>query len=137
MEGKKMPKSKVAASVAFVLIVALLLSFQPATLFATSVKKSVTAMEDGRYLIRVRVTASSASIYTLKLQDPKASIIDVYAPRGWCIVTDGEDFLAKTSGYPIKANKTVEFIIHSSSADLSYNYSVFGLIKQIGKPGTI
>lgn len=132
-----MPKSKVAASVAFVLIVALLLSFQPATLFAASVKKSVTAMEDGRYLIRVRVTASSASIYTLKLQDPKASIIDVYAPRGWCIVTDGEDFIAKTSGYPIKANKTVEFIIHSSSADLSYNYSLFGMMKQIGKPGTI
>ena len=132
-----MPKSKLAASVAFVLIVALLLSFQPATLFAASVKKSVTAMEDGMYLIRVRVTASSASIYTLKLQDPKASIIDVYAPRGWCIVTDGEDFIAKTSGYPIKANKTVEFIIHSSSADLSYNYSLFGLMKQIGKPGTI
>ncbi len=132
-----MPKLKSSAAIAFVLIVALLLSFQPATLFATSIKKSVTAMEDGRYMIRVRVTASSASIYTLKLQDPKASIIDVYAPKGWCIVTDGEEFLAATSGNPIRSNKTVEFIIHSSSADVSYNYSVFGQLKQIGKPGTI
>jgi hypothetical protein len=137
MEGKKMPKPKASAAIAFVLIMALLLSFQPTALFATSLKKSVTAMEDGKYLIKVRVTASSASIYTLKLQDPKASIIDVYAPKGWCIVTDGEEFLAKTSGAPIKANKTVEFIIHSSSADVSYEYSVHGLLKQIGKPGTI
>jgi hypothetical protein len=132
-----MPKPKASAAIALVLIVALLLSFQPATLFAMSVKKSVTAMEDGKYLIKVRVTASDASIYTLKLEDPKASIIDVYAPKGWCIVTDGEDFIARTAGYPIKASKTVEFIIHSSTADVSYTYSIFGQMKQIGKPGTV
>lgn len=132
-----MLKPKLTAACAFSLIVALLIASVPASLSAASVKKTITAMEDGRYLIKLRVTASDASIYALKLGDPKAAIVDVYAPKGWCIVTDGEELLARTSGSPIKSGKTVEFILHSTSADVSYSWSVFGTVNQLGKPGTV
>jgi len=132
-----MLKSKLTATCAFSLIVALLIASVPVSLSAASVKKTVTAMEDGRYMIKLRVTASDASIFALKLGDPKAAIVDVYAPKGWCIVTDGEDLLARTSGSPIKPNKTVEFILHSTSADVSYSWTAFGKMEQLGKPGTV
>jgi len=132
-----MPKSKHTAACAFFLIAALLIASVPASVFAASVKKTVTAMEDGGYLITLKVTASDASIYALKLDDPKAAIVDVYAPKGWCIVTDGEEFLARTSGSPIKSGKTVEFILHSTTADVAYSWTVFGTMKQIGKPGSV
>jgi hypothetical protein len=132
-----MLKPKLATACAFSLVVALLITSVPAPLSAASVRKTVTAMEDGRYMIKLRVTASDASIYALKLGDPKAAIVDVYAPKGWCIVTDGEDFLARTSGSPIKSGKTVEFILHSTSADVSYSWTTFGKVKQLGKPGTV
>jgi hypothetical protein len=132
-----MLKPKVAAACAFALIVALLITSGPSSLLAATVKKNVTAMEDGRYMIKLRVTASDASVYALKLGDPQAAIIDVYAPKGWCIVTDGEDLIARTSRNPIKPNTTIEFILHSSSADVSYSWTVFGKMKQLGKPGTV
>ena len=132
-----MLKPKLTAACAFSLIVALLIASVPATVSATSVRKTVTAMEDGTYMIKLRVTASDASIYALKLGDPKAAIVDVYAPKGWCIVTDGEEFLARTSSSPIKSGKTVEFILHSNTADVSYSWTAFGTVKQIGKPGTV
>jgi hypothetical protein len=137
MGDSEMLKPKLTAACAFSLIVALLIASVPASLSAASVKKTITAMEDGRYLIKLRVTASDASIYALKLGDPKAAIVDVYAPKGWCIVTDGEELLARTSGSPIKSGKTVEFILHSTSADVSYSWSVFGTVNQLGKPGTV
>lgn len=132
-----MLKPKACATCAIALIMALLIASGPASLSAASVSKSVTAMEDGRYMIKLRVTASDASVYALQLGDPKAAIIDVYAPKGWCIVTDGEDLIARTSGDPIKPNTTVEFILHSTSADVSYTWAVFGKMNQLGKPGTI
>ena len=132
-----MLKPKQTAPCVFFLIVALLIASVPASVSAASVKKTVKAMEDGRYMITLRVTASNASIYALKLDDPKAAIVDVYAPKGWCIVTDGEEFLARTSGSPIKSGKTVEFILHSTSSDVSYSWTLYGTMKQIGKPGTV
>lgn len=132
-----MLKPKLTTACAFSLIMALLIASVSAPLSAASVRKSVTAMEDGRYMIKLRITASDASIYALKLGDPKAAIVDVYAPKGWVIVTDGEDFLARTSGSPIKPGKTVEFILHSTSSDVSYSWTTFGKVKQLGKPGTV
>ena len=104
---------------------------------AAKMQKSVTQMEDGKYLIKITVTASNSSIFALKLIDPQASILDVYAPRGWCIVSDGEDFLARTSETPIRPGKSIEFIIHSSTDDIHYTWAVFGMIKQLGQPGAL
>jgi hypothetical protein len=102
-----------------------------------SFKKTVTPMEDGRFLIRLSVRASGKSIYGLRLIDPNASIIDVFAPKGWCAVTDGEDYLARTSTKPIKAGGSLEFIIHSTTDEVSYTWAVYGTLKQLGKPGTL
>lgn len=137
MGDSEMLKPKQTATGAALLIVALLIASVPASVSAASVKKTVTAMEDGRYLITLRVTAGDASIYALKLDDPKAAIVDVYAPKGWVIVTDGEELLARTAGSPIKSGKTVEFILHSTSADVGYSWTLFGPMKQIGKPGSV
>ena len=114
-------------------IVFLALVSQSAFGAAASISKSVTVMEDGRYLIKLRVTSSGQSIYGLKLIDPHASIVDVYAPAGWCIVTDGEDFLARTSTKPLKSGNSAEFIIHSSTDKIEYTWSVHGDLKQLGK----
>jgi len=137
MGDNEMLKPKRNATCAALIIVALLIASVPASVSAASVKKTVTAMEDGRYLITLRVTAGDASIYALKLDDPKTAIVDVYAPKGWCIVTDGEELLARTSGNPIKSGKTIEFILHSTSADVAYSWTLFGPMKQIGKPGSV
>ncbi|MBN2185212.1 MAG: hypothetical protein JW746_07780 [Candidatus Krumholzibacteriota bacterium] len=99
---------------------------------AAEIKKSVTVMEDGRFLIKLKVTSSGSAIYGLKLIDPEAAIVNVYAPAGWCIVTDGEDLLARTSTKPLKAGKTVEFVIHSSTDKIDYTWSVHGDLKQLG-----
>ena len=104
---------------------------------AASITKSVTPMEGGNYLIKLKVTASGGNIYALQLIDPKGAIVDVYAPKGWCVVTDGGDYLARTGSKPIAPGSTTEFLIHSSTDEISYTYSVFGLLKQLGKPGTI
>lgn len=99
-----------------------------------SIRKSVTEIEDGKYLIKLKVTSSGSDIYGLRLIDPDASIINVYAPRGWCAVTDGEDYLARTTGTPLKSGKPVEFIIHSTTDKVDYTWSVYGRMKQLGKP---
>ena len=99
---------------------------------AAVIKKSVTVMEDGRFLIKLKVTSSGSDIYALKLIDPEAAIVNVYAPVGWCVVTDGEDLLARTSLKPLKAGKPAEFIIHSSTDKIEYTWSVHGDLKQLG-----
>lgn len=104
---------------------------------AASFSKSVTALEGGNYLIKLKVRATAANIYALRLVDPQSSIIDVYAPKGWCAVTDGEDYLAMTASKPIGTGKTLEFIIHSTSDKVNYTWSVHDLLKQIGETGTM
>ena len=104
---------------------------------AAKLQKSVTPMEGGEYLIKLKVTATGSSIYALNLIDAQSSIIDVYAPLGWCMVTDGEDLIARTYDEPIKAGKSVEFVIHSTSKDIGFTWSVAGRLEQIGEAGTI
>ncbi len=118
------------------MVIAILLS-QSALGAAAKLEKSITPMENGNYLIKIKVTALVSGIYTLKLTDPQTSIVDVYAPRGWCMITDGEDLLARTSADPIKRGKTVEFLIHSTTKDIKYSWSVFGKLKQLGEPGVL
>ena len=118
-------------------IVILALVSQSAFGAAASIKKSVTVMEDGRFLIKLKVTSSGPNIYGLKLIDPEASIVDVYAPAGWCVVTDGEDFLARTSSKPLKAGKPIEFIIHSNTDRVEYTWSVHDDMEQLGKVGKL
>lgn len=121
----------------FIIAVALLVFTSAALGAAANVKKYVTPMEDGNYLVKLNVTASGAGIYAMQLIDPQAAIVDVYAPRGWCVVTDGGDYLARTGSKPIESGKTVEFLIYSKTDDIQYTFSVFGKMEQIGKPGTI
>jgi hypothetical protein len=99
-----------------------------------SIKKSVQALEDGKFLIKLVVTASKTGIYAFELKDPKASIIDVYAPKGWCILSDGELCLSRTTGAPISAGKSYEFVIYSTVSDAQYVWTFFGPLEQIGKP---
>lgn len=104
---------------------------------APRVSKSVTPMEGGTFLIKIRVAASGEHVYGLRLIDPQASIRNVYAPKGWCIVTDGEELMARTGTEPIKDGTSIEFIIHSDSDVVSYGWTTFGMLKQIGTPGTL
>lgn len=104
---------------------------------APRITKSVTPMEGGSFLIKIRVSAAGEHIYGLRLIDPQASIRNVFAPKGWCIVTDGEEFMARTGADPIKDGTALEFIIHSDSDNVSYGWTAFGKIKQIGTPGTM
>ncbi|MBN1164340.1 MAG: hypothetical protein JXB45_07160 [Candidatus Krumholzibacteriota bacterium] len=118
--------------------IALLALISQAALGAVvTLEKSVTPMEDGKFLIKIKVRTSSSDVFGLRLIDPRASIVNIYAPRGWCVVTDGEDFLARTSQEPVKTGKPVEFIIHSSSSEVDYTWSAFGLLKQIDQVGKI
>ena len=103
---------------------------------APRITKSVTPMEDGTFMVRIRITASGNDVYALRLIDPEAAIYDVFAPRGWVTVTDGEDFLARTNT-ALKDGKAVEFVIYSRSDKVAYTWTAFGKIKQIGKPGTL
>ena len=103
---------------------------------APRITKSVTLMEDGFFMVRLRMTASGNDVYALRLIDPEAAIVDVFAPRGWITVTDGEDFLARTNT-ALKDGKSVEFVIYSKSDKIAYTWTAFGKIKQIGKPGTL
>ena len=103
---------------------------------APRITKSVTPMADGTYMVRIRMTASGNDVYALRLIDPEAAIYDVFAPRGWVTVTDGEDFLARTNT-ALKDGKAVEFVIYSRSDKVAYTWTAFGMIKQIGKPGTL
>jgi len=123
----------------FVVILALSLLFLHPAANAASAKlsKSVTQTGDGEYMIKLRVTAVGSSIYCLKLVDESASITNIYAPKGWCVVTDNEEFVGRTMKAALKPGKTAEFIIYTSSRDVTFNWSVFGMFKQLGKGGTI
>jgi hypothetical protein len=98
-----------------------------------TVKKTVQALEGGNYLIKLVVTASKDGIYAFELKDPKGSIIDVFAAKGWCILSDGELCLSRTTSSPITAGKSLEFIIHATAADGQYVWTFFGPMDQIGK----
>jgi hypothetical protein len=98
-----------------------------------TIKKSVQELDGGNYLIKLIVTAQSGGIYGFELKDPKGSIIDVFAAKGWCILSDGEVCLSRTGSAPIGAGKSIEFIIHATSADAKYVWTFFGPMQQIGK----
>ncbi len=98
--------------------------------------KSVTPMEGGIFMVRIRMTASGNEVYALRLIDPEAATVDVFSPRGWVTVTDGEETLART-GTALKDGKSVEFVLYSKSDKVTYTWSAFGKLKQIGKPGTL
>jgi hypothetical protein len=98
-----------------------------------TVKKNVQALENGNFLIKLVVTSSKDGIFAFQLKDPKASIIDVYAPKGWCILSDGEVCMSRTSGAPILAGKSFEFVIYSTVSDAQYVWTFFGPMEQIGK----
>jgi len=126
------------AAIYFLLLAAFLfLSADSAICETANIKKSVLQMDDGRYLIKLKIKSLGRDIYGLRLVDPQASIIDVYAPKGWCSVTDGEDYLARTSSKPITKNTSVEFIIHSGTDDIQYTWSVYNRLEQLGKPSSM
>ena len=104
---------------------------------AATVNANVQALEEGKYLIKLKVIASSSGIYALEMKDPKGSILDVYAPKGWCILTDGEVCLASTLGTPITAGKSMEFIIHSSTKDAQFVWTFYGPLEQMGQPAVL
>jgi len=128
--------SNIGSFLGAVIVIMILIS-QPVLGAAAKLEKSITPLENGNYMIKIKVTALVSGIYTLKLTDPQTSIVDVYAPRGWCMITDGEDLLARTSTAPINRGKTVEFLIHSTTEEIKYSWSVFGKLKQLGKPGVL
>ena len=119
------------------LALAITVIFCAAATAAPRLTKSVKPMEGGTFLIKIRVAAAGNHVYGLRLIDPQASIRDVYAPKGWCIVTDGEELMARTGSDPVKDGTTLEFIIHSDSDAVSYTWTAFGRIEQIGTPGTL
>ena len=98
-----------------------------------TVKRSVERLEDGNYLIKLVITAEKEDIYAFELKDPKSTIIDVYAPKSWCMLTDGEVCHSRTATAPIAAKKGFEFIIHATSPDAQYIWTFFDQMKQIGK----
>ena len=136
MGDNKMSALRKRAIVVSVALLIMVIAGQSAMAAAPRFTKSVTPMEDGAFMVKIRMTASGNDIYALKLIDPEAAIEDVFAPRGWITVTDGEEFLAR-SGNALKDGKTVEFVIYSKSDKVAYTWTAFGKIKQVGKPGTL
>jgi hypothetical protein len=97
-----------------------------------TVKKSVQALNSGNYLIKLVVTASQDGVYAFELKDPKGSIVDVFAPKGWCILSDGEIGLART-GVSMAPGKSLEFVVYATSGDAQFVWTFFGAMDQIGK----
>lgn len=121
-------------SVCILAAMALLLAASVPTLGApVTIKKSVQELENGNFLIKMVITATSQGIYAFQIKDTKASIVDVYAPRGWCILSDGELLLSRTADFPIAGKKSYEFIIHSTNKDAEYVWTFYGPMNQIGK----
>jgi hypothetical protein len=118
------------------LAVALLLAIGTGSANAFRVSKNVEPLQDGNFIIKVRLTAASEMIHSLKLIDADESILNVYAPKGWCMVTDGGTIVARSNTNPASKG-TVEFIIISNLEDISFTCSAFGRMDQIGKPVTI
>ena len=114
----------------------MVLAGQAATAAAPKFTKSVTPMADGMFMVKIRMTASGNNVHALRLIDPEAAMVNVFAPKGWVTITDGEEFLAR-SGNALKDGKTVEFVIHSKSDKIDYTFTAYGKIKQIAKPGKI
>ncbi|RLG68911.1 MAG: hypothetical protein DRO11_08440 [Methanobacteriota archaeon] len=127
---------KKRAIVVSVALLVMAIAGQAVIAAAPRITKSVTPMEDGVFMVRIRMTASGNDVYALRLIDPEAAIVDVFSPRGWVTVTDGEETLAR-SGTALKDGKSVEFVIYSKSDKVAYNRAAFGKIKQNGKPGTL
>ena len=136
MGVNKMSALKKRAIVVSAALLLMALAGQAVMAAAPRFTKSVTPMEDGVFMVRIRMTASGNDVYALRLIDPEAAIVDVFAPRGWITITDGEEFLAR-SGKALKDGKAVEFVIYSKSDKVAYTWTAFGKIKQIGKPGTL
>ncbi len=136
MGVNKMSALKRRAIVVSTALLLMAIAGQAVMAAAPGFTKSVTPMGDGVFMVRVRMTASGNDVYALRLIDPEAAIVDVFAPRGWITVTDGEEFLAR-SGNALKHGKTVEFVIYSKSDKVAYTWTAFGKLKQIGKPGTL
>ncbi|RKZ08305.1 hypothetical protein DRQ05_01725 [bacterium] len=120
-------------------LISLILVTSSLTAIAGSAKfaKSIVPAEDGTYMVKLRVTAVGSRIYTLKLKDRSASIIDVYAPKGWCIVTDDGMLIARSMKHSISPGKSVELVIYTSTKNVHFDWSAFGMFKQLGKGGTI
>lgn len=118
------------------ILVAALLVLGSAAAFAApaTVKKSVQQLDNGNYLIKLVVTSTGEGIYAFELKDPKGNILDIYAPRDWCFLSDGELGYSRTDDTPITAKRSLEFIIHAKTADASFVWTFFGELKQIGKP---
>ncbi len=132
-----MKKLSKAALITCTVAVCLILMSHTVLGAAAEITKTVTPIGGGGFLVRIKVRATGSSIYALKLSDPQAGILDVYAPKGWCIVADDGDFLSRTAGTPITSKRSIEFIIYSSTDDIKYSWAVFDPMKQIGKPGTL
>ena len=98
-----------------------------------TVKKSVQALENGNYLIKLAITATKDGVYGFDLKDPKGAVIDVFAPDGWCILSDGEISVSRGTA-PFKVGKSLEFLIHATSEDAQFVWTFFGEWEQIGKP---
>ena len=101
------------------------------------IARSVTELDNGTWLIKIDVASTGAGIYGLKLVDPTGSIVDVYAPKGWVAVSDGEAYAARTADRPVKSGKSLQFLVHSTRKDVQYTWTVHGPLKQIGAPGTL
>ncbi len=127
-------KGFMALSMVAVLIAAFA---SPALCESYRASKTVKTMDDGKFLIKVKITSLGEEIYTLKLIDADESLIDVYAPKGWCVATDGGTLIARTNDSPVKAKKSVEFIIHSDLEDIDLTCTVYGIFDQVGLPETI
>ena len=118
-----------------IVLVAFISSFALAG--SATISKRVVPVENGEFMIKLRVTAVGSSIYSLKLIDEKSSIVNVYAPKGWCMVTDSEELIARTGEKAIKPGKTVEFIIYTSSREATFKWEAYGMFKKLGKGGVI
>jgi hypothetical protein len=127
-----MNKAKYTACLLISTALILLLSL-PSLAAPATVKKTVQALDDGSYQIKFVVTASKADIYAFMITDPKGSLVDVYAAKGWCILTDGELSLARTGTSPITTKRSIEFIVYASSPDAQFVWTFFGPVNQLGK----
>ncbi len=127
---------KLFVSIILVFILGIVFS-TPAISGPYKINKSVTPMANGNFLVKINITSSGKDIFGVKLIDADDSILDVYAPRGWCVATDGGSYVARTSYNPVKKSKSIELIIHTNLEDISFTYSIFGRIEQIGLPDTI
>ncbi len=99
-----------------------------------SLKKSVTKLDEGTYIVKISLTSKDVSIYAFEISDPKGSIVDVYSPKSWCMLTDGGVCLARTLNAPLDEKKALEFIFYTTDPDVRFVWTFFDAMKQIGSP---